>query len=306
VEADLLRVMSFNIRGFSRRGDSWADRAALNVATIKRYAPDLIGLQELQAESLATYKEKLPEYAHILGPGAGNKTPHEFNAILFDPTRLELLDAGGFWLSETPDRYSSAWRARVVRSANWARFRSPSTGLSFVHLNTHLDHLSGLARREGSRLILRKTVEFQEAGLPVVVTGDFNCLPRSLPYRSFVENGFEDTFLAGGNEDDSDAVTFHAFRGLRYLLLRCADRVRHGRKPRRIDWILLKNGQQRLRTEVHEILRDRDADSALYPSDHYPILATLVPAGRARRDAREKHPEDNDAPSKKRGRVKPF
>ena len=76
MEAGLLRVMSFNIRGFSRRGDgfnSWENRAALNVATIKRYAPDLIGLQELQAESLATYREKLPEYAHILGPGAGNK-----------------------------------------------------------------------------------------------------------------------------------------------------------------------------------------------------------------------------------------
>ncbi len=76
---DLLRVMSFNIRGFSRRGDgfnSWENRAALNVATIKRYAPDLIGLQLLQAESLATYREKLPEYAHILGPGAGSKTPH--------------------------------------------------------------------------------------------------------------------------------------------------------------------------------------------------------------------------------------
>jgi endonuclease/exonuclease/phosphatase family metal-dependent hydrolase len=281
VEADLLRVMSFNIRGFSRRGDGinkWENRAALNVATIKRYAPDLIGLQELQAESLATYRETLPEYADILGPGAGNKAPHEFNAIFFDPTRLELLDSGGFWLSETPDRYSSAWRARVVRSANWAIFRSPSAGLSFLHLNTHLDHLSGLARAKGSELILRKIAELQEDGLPAVVTGDFNCLPRSSPYRSFLENGFEDTFLVAGNEDDEHAGTFHAFRGLRYFLLRCCDRVHRGSRPRRIDWILLKNGQPRLRTEVHEILRDRDAKPALYPSDHYPILATLAPA----------------------------
>jgi hypothetical protein len=46
VEAGLLRVMSFNIRGLSRRGDGihrWENRAALNVATIKRCAPDLIG-----------------------------------------------------------------------------------------------------------------------------------------------------------------------------------------------------------------------------------------------------------------------
>jgi endonuclease/exonuclease/phosphatase family metal-dependent hydrolase len=282
VKASLLRVMSFNIRGFSRRRDGinrWENRAALNVATIKRYAPDLIGLQELRPESLGTYREKLSGYAHILGPRAGNRKPHEFNAIFFDPTRLTVLDSDGFWLSETPDRYSSAWRTRVVRSANWVIFRDPSAGLSFLHLNTHLDHVSGLARAKGSKLILRKIMELQEDGLPVVVTGDFNCLPQSLPYRSFVENGFEDTFLAAGNEDGEDARTYHAFKGLRYFLLCCGDRVRHGRKPCRIDWILLKNGQQCLRTETHEILRDCDAKPTIYPSDHYPILATLAPVG---------------------------
>jgi endonuclease/exonuclease/phosphatase family metal-dependent hydrolase len=145
-EAGPLKVMSFNIRGFSRRAEGnnrWVNRAALNVATIKRYAPDLIGVQELRAESLATYREKLPEYAYILGPGAGNKASHEFNAIFFNPTRLTVLDSGGFWLSETPGTYSSAWRARVVRSANWARFAVPGAGLSFLHLNTHR-YTSGL------------------------------------------------------------------------------------------------------------------------------------------------------------------
>lgn len=52
MEAGTLKVMSFNIRGFSYRGDGinrWENRAALNVAPIERYAPDLIGLQELRA-----------------------------------------------------------------------------------------------------------------------------------------------------------------------------------------------------------------------------------------------------------------
>jgi endonuclease/exonuclease/phosphatase family metal-dependent hydrolase len=100
----------------------------------------------------------------------------------------------------------------------------------------------------------------------------------SVPYRSFAEDGFEDTFLAAGGEDATDAGTFHAFGGLRYVLLRLGDRVRHGRTPRRIDWILLKDGRRRLRTEAHTILRDRDAESGIYPSDHYPTLATLAPA----------------------------
>lgn len=40
------RVMSFNIRGASDTHDGangWSKRAALNVATIRKYAPDLIG-----------------------------------------------------------------------------------------------------------------------------------------------------------------------------------------------------------------------------------------------------------------------
>ena len=89
-----------------------------------------------------------------------------------------------------------------------------------MHLNTHLDHLSSLARTRGSCLILRKVKELQEDGLPAVVTGDFNCPPGSFPYRTFAEDGFEDTFLAAGNEDGKNANTFHAFKGLRYFLLR--------------------------------------------------------------------------------------
>src|ERR671914_442322 len=42
-----LRVMTFNIRGAVHRDgeNAWPHRAALNVATIARHAPDLIGFQ---------------------------------------------------------------------------------------------------------------------------------------------------------------------------------------------------------------------------------------------------------------------
>jgi endonuclease/exonuclease/phosphatase family metal-dependent hydrolase len=165
VDACLLRVMTFNVRGSFHEGDgvnAWNNRAALNVETIKCHAPDVIGFQELQNGNLDAYEEKLPQYSCVLGPRAGNKAPYEFNAIFFDPTRLEVLDSGGFWLSTTPDRYSSSWQARSVRSVNWADLRCLNTGLSFFHLNTHLDHVSRLARVEGSRLILRKIAEIRK------------------------------------------------------------------------------------------------------------------------------------------------
>ena len=276
LEAYRIRVMSFNIRGSSRdrgKANAWVNRAPANVETIERCAPGLIGFQEFQRGNLKIYRQRLPGYAHILGPRYANRPPHSFNAIFFDPTRLELLDSGGFWLSTTPERYSASWGTRVVRSANWALFASPETGLTFVHLNTHLDHVSPPARREGSRLILRKLAEIREnvgAGLPVIVTGDFNCRPGSPTYLNFIEGGFVDTYLAAGNEENEDANTFHAFKGSRY-------RDAHP-MPRRIDWILLSDPDRRMAVKSCSIVRDNDESSGVYPSDHYPVLAELVPA----------------------------
>lgn len=276
MEARRIRVMSFNVRGSFRdvgTENAWRRREELNVAAVKRQAPDVIGFQEYQWGNRRAYRRMLPDYDEIRGPRYGNAPPFDYNEILFDPRRLRVVDSGGFWLSETPQRHSRSWQTRVARSANWALFRSRRAELTFLHLNTHLDHASGLARLEGARLIVRKLPEItgdRPDGPPVVLTGDFNCRPGSPPYQVFMDDGFVDTYLAAGNEDDLGANTFHNFKGAGY---READR---GQKPRRIDWILLKDPLRLLRTASHEILRDER--NGRYPSDHYPILAGLLPA----------------------------
>jgi endonuclease/exonuclease/phosphatase family metal-dependent hydrolase len=267
--------MSFNVRGSFRdvrKKDAWRNRAALNVATIERSAPDVVGLQEAQRGNLEVYRKRMPRYSIVRGPRYGNAAPYDFNAILFDAGRLELLDSGGFWLSETPERHSRSWQTRVARSATWALFGILGTELTLVHLNTHLDHVSARARREGSKLIVGRAMEIPAhtgQDSPVIVTGDFNSRPGNATYRNFIEAGFVDTYLASGGEDTEAANTFHAFRGAGY-------RDAHpGRGPRRIDWILLRDPWGHLRVKSHRIIRDES--SGLYPSDHYPILAELVP-----------------------------
>ncbi|MBA2533420.1 MAG: endonuclease/exonuclease/phosphatase family protein [Rubrobacter sp.] len=268
-----IRVMSFNVRGSfhdATRRNAWRNRADLNVATMERYAPDVIGLQEAQRGNLGAYRRHLPRYTHIPGPEYGNTVPHDYNTILYDPERLEPLDSGGFWLSETPERHSKSWETRVARSATWALFRVPGTDLSILHLNSHLDHVSAQARREGSKLIARKSVEISGRtgeDPTVILTGDFNARPGSATYKNLTEAGFVDTYLAAGNEDGAAANTFHAFKGARY------GDAHPGRGPRRMDWILLKDPRGRLRIGSHTIIHDADEDSGLYPSDHYPILA---------------------------------
>src|SRR5262245_21007724 len=108
------RVMSFNIRcWFPSANDgvnAWENRAALNVATIKRHAPDLIGFQELQRKShLVEYGRSLPGYDFFLGHQYNNDEPSFcWPAVFWSRNRFERLDAGAFWLSETPDEFSAS------------------------------------------------------------------------------------------------------------------------------------------------------------------------------------------------------
>ena len=92
-----MRVMSFNVRGASHRDgiNAWPGRAGINVRTIKTYAPDLIGLQEVHAPNLEVYERDLPGYEKIMGPAYGTDTVEEFAAIFYDAERFERLDARG-------------------------------------------------------------------------------------------------------------------------------------------------------------------------------------------------------------------
>ena len=273
MEGRNVRVMSFNVRGASHRDgiNAWEKRARLNVETIKRYAPDVLGLQEVHAPNLEVYKEELPGYARVMGPAYGTDRLEEFAAIFYDAERFEELDAGGFWLSDTPEESSASWGNEVVRSANWAVLEDRRSGVAFLHANTHLDHASKRARLEGNKLIVRQTEETLEnhGHPPTVVTGDFNCRPDSAPYRVFREYGFADTFRAVGNEDDEGAYTFHAFKGSGFT-------PRDTDKPfGRIDWILLKDPGDLFEVRSHQIVRDADEEAGRYPSDHYPVMADL-------------------------------
>lgn len=274
-----LRVMTFNVRGsaYPDGANAWEKRAAANVEAIKRCSPALIGLQEAQDGNLKTYRERLQGYTQVPGPEYGDDRLRSFNAILFDPARLELLDPGGFWLSETPDVYSGSWGTTVVRSVNVALFALRGTDARLLHLNTHLDHKSEPARRKGGELVLRKaeeTLERARNGTPVLLTGDFNCRPGTPTYGAFAGAGFADAhLLAAEQADGGPANTFHAFKGPRYR----DPRPHLG--PRRIDWILLKDPQQSFRVATCKTPRAGGEGSGTYPSDHYPVVADLVPAG---------------------------
>ena len=265
-----LRVMTFNVRGASLDPEGpniWERRAPLNVAVIRSQAPDLIGFQECGTSHLLTYQQHLSEYTRLLGSSI---VPEEreiraYNAISWRAEHLTLLDSGSFWLSETPEVRSRSWNTASPRLATWAKFRF-STGHEFLHLNTHLDHISGEARIRGTEVILQRLRALQGTSTAILVTGDFNCHPGDAVHQRFQEFGFADAYLATGHEENELADSFHA-----YGLSKSSSSGAKRRGSRRLDWILFAGSSEVLRPLSCDIIRD--AQPPVYPSDHYPVVA---------------------------------
>jgi endonuclease/exonuclease/phosphatase family metal-dependent hydrolase len=284
-----MQVMTFNVKGafFNDGQNNWEHRFDLNLATIRRYAPDLIGFQEVQARNLESYQQHLTEYAYELGPDTAreNSTQHGyFNAICWNPQRLEKLATGSFFLSQTPEDYSRDWGGSEARGVNWVKFRDRQSGQVFLHLNSHFPHDSEPARLESVDVVAEQLAAWGD-GLPVLMTADFNTraedtaemdrvpevlrewVQRAMPpagvvYARCQQHGFRDTFLGVGHVPTSTTNTYHHFLGADFPPL-----------GYRIDWVLTRNGTHEWRTQSCEIITD--AAPPLYPSDHYPVLAAV-------------------------------
>lgn len=262
-----MRIMTFNVRGDYDDGvNAWAGRSALNVATILAHAPDVVGFQEAQGAHLEVYREGLAGYSVEPGPAYNNEEPYSYNVIAWRDETLEKVEAGGFWLSETPDELGFGWDAACVRSANWVRFRGAGTvadAPTGVFCNTHLDHRGETARLEGARLVAARLAELRRPGETVVVAGDFNCAPGSAPVGAFAEAGYVDLFETAGGAAPGDPAswTFHAFTG------------EPSAAHRRIDWIMMLAGAPAMRASRAVVIRD--AEPPVYPSDHFPVVVDL-------------------------------
>ena len=280
-----LRVMSFNIAGGydeQEPDNAWigSGRSQLVCDVIEDASPDLIGFQETQWPNFATFGEALTTYDSFQGPHA-NDPPHLFNPVFWRRERLRPHSMGGFWLSTTPECYSRSWDSACVRTATWVRFHDLAQGLDFLHVNTHLDHISERARNGGASLLNRWISNAARDRELQLLTGDFNCNPwtpemedaaaaastiTDSVHRILLGTGFEDTFLNAGHRDGAASNTYHGYAGTAY------DPMLH-HLSWRLDWVLFRGAGLEVDVENSEIVRSHRG--SLYPSDHYPVVSDL-------------------------------
>ena len=255
-------AMTFNIRCpvESDSTNYWPNRADYAADLIKFYDVDIVGLQEATKGQIDDFLSRVPGISYI-GVGRDDGAEKgEYCPILYKTDRFTLLDSGNFWLSETPDvPGAKGWDADYPRVATWGIFRDNDGGREFLYMNTHLDHIGPMARREGAKMVLAKAFELS-GKRPALITGDFNSSPDQEPIRILLSDP-EHKLLSA--RDAAAFVygpdrTFHDF-----------GRIPYGNQQL-IDYIFVKDP---VKVESCGVLAEHKGD--LYPSDHRPILAKV-------------------------------
>ena len=144
------RIASFNVRSPEDPApNNWRARIPRMLDVMNKYKMDSIGMQELVEEQKKALLGDGSVYAAV-GVGRDPNLRGEYCCVFYRKDRFDCLDNGTFWLSETPEVAGSmSWKTNCRRICTWAKLKDKKTGKEFVHFNTHLDHRSEEARRNG-------------------------------------------------------------------------------------------------------------------------------------------------------------
>ena len=297
-ETARLAVGSYNIRLQTNEvnpDNSWDNREKDLVDCIAKLDLDVMGLQEVCPGQADYITNSLPQYALLGAHRNDGKRKGEASPVMYRKDRFAVLGSGTFWLSETPDIPGSrSWQTACPRVCTWAILKDAVSGKSLCFANTHTDHKSELARKEGMLLVIRRMREFSPPGTPLIFTGDHNCreteepavavskklrnavnvseTPPTGPWRTF--NGWH---WREGEMSASDALklppeTRNATTGSPDKSAQDRQAVANEICGPRIDYIYVSD---ETKVKSYSTRSDSRPGKDLYPSDHFPVTAVV-------------------------------
>lgn len=253
-------VGSVNIR-YNTVKDSlnpWNKRKGQISRFIQKQHIDICGLQEVRPDQLSDLQMLLPQYCFV---GVPNSNPiSEYVPIIYKKKKYECIECGIFNLSETPDRFGViGWDGKHPRYAVWAKLRDKLNNNTFILANTHLDHIGKMARQKGIELIKKIIIEKSE-GLPIIITGDFNCSYNSSAYYAAVDSIYPmvDSYVET-NKRKGVSYSYHGFGDIPL------------EERKRIDFIFVTSDYW-----VRNVVIPQEKQiEGVYLTDHNPILVSL-------------------------------
>ncbi|MDX8351594.1 endonuclease/exonuclease/phosphatase family protein [Cognatiyoonia sp. IB215182] len=259
---ETLRVATYNVHyivldretGPWSVGD-WERRKGPMDSAFKAIGADVIGFQEMESFSFRTNQINLtldwllannPDYAAaaVGDPAAFPST----QPIFYRTDRLEMLDEGWFFFSDTPDViYSRTFNGSYPAFASWAQFRDKDSGGDFRVINIHTDFASRSNRIQSVELVVERITPWIEADETLFVVGDLNGRLGDRIVNILADTGVRFAPVRG--------ATYHFNRGLNLFGA--------------IDHIAVSGNA----TGVGEPIILRQRFGGEWPTDHYPVIA---------------------------------
>ncbi|KVI11703.1 hypothetical protein Ccrd_009884 [Cynara cardunculus var. scolymus] len=294
-----LTVMTFNLLEDQPEDgpNCWEKRKDLCVSVITSYSPIILCTQQGVKSQLEYLQQCLPvqqtDLQHmsvsfilarvIIPPSSGydqfgisrkgsEDVSDQHCTIFYDKEKVELLEGGTFWLSESPS----------------VPGRVEAPGFSFQIVNTNMDEFSPRARRR-SALLTWQHIASLPPSLPVAYCGGFNTQKESTTGRFLLGRSREHGVVGDMRDAWPNARlrknmslirTYHGFKGnkqgaveflkliFRALCL-CWDRQT---QDLHIDWILFR-GRSLIPVSCEVVSDNIDGH---YPSSNYPIFAEFM------------------------------
>ncbi len=288
--ASPVRVMTYNIRYSAGDVDSadnnWPARREALAQLVENERPEVVGFQEVLPDQLTWLRGRFPAYEFI-GVGRNANGDGEASPVAFLKERFSVVTNGAFWLSTTPDTPGSkSWGAAFPRVCTYAVLKDKGTGQVFSFADTHTDHKSEEAREKGMLLIIERMKEFCK-GAPIVFVGDHNCLEYEKPAQR-VAKLLKDALYVSETPPEGSWRTFNYWRykEKEHTITDALAKPVHERSvsgsksdSKRIDYIYVSPGTKVLN---YQTIATPRPGTKLYPSDHFPSVATLVFDGDAK------------------------
>ena len=259
-----LKVMSFNLKRDSRfsRKNRWSCRKEHASRFIMESGADIIGVQELLPSMRSDIMELLCNY-NIFGFGRTRRLTNEQSAIILPAQDTDVRYNKTFWLSKKPEKQGSrAYFSVFPRICTVCEVYVKHLDCMVRVFNTHFDHICSPARLLSVRIILEYMHRLnQRCQMPTILMGDMNAKPDSKRIQVLSHNlhGYPDIHLTNIYDriaPEKVQNTYHGFKG------------KQKQKP--IDYIFVSDD-----FEITDCLIDKTEQDGRYPSDHFPLIATL-------------------------------
>ncbi|MBO6885802.1 MAG: endonuclease [Marivita sp.] len=265
-QGDALRIASYNVHyiwldretGAWSVGD-WERRKGPLDSAFKALNADVVALQEMESfqrgddGSVNLARDHLlagnPDYG-VAATGDWRTFPTT-QPLLYLKDRLQPIDQGWFFFSDTPDViYSRTFNGSFPAFASWAQFQDRGTGARFRVVNVHFEYSSRSNRLLSAALTRDRIKPWIDAGETVFLVGDLNALHGAQTMDILEESGV--VF------DRTPGATYHLNRGVH--VLGAIDHL--ARTPN----VTLDAGPV--------VLQERfDGE---WPSDHHPVYADYL------------------------------